>query len=357
MPGFRLGVGPGLGQRVGLGVAVQVVSIAAGRLVLDRARVKRRQLAVGDQRGQRLAVFAATLGAILAVDGVGAVARGEVGSDVVVRRLLALLVEAEELVAAARYAAQVGLAVNSGFRASELALLVPLAFDLEGEGPVVTLGADKTKNGKAAIQPLPQELAEALKGYLNGRPEDAPVWPGNWADDAAKMLRIDLDAAGVPYVVEGPDGPLFADFHALRHTFIALLDRAGATLKEAMQLARHSDPKLTMAVYGRAQLHDLQETVGRLPDTPRASTAAVAARLGATGTEGNPTRARGDCAKDRRRSGTGTEGEVFLLESYRTGESGCVSVRLSEKPRGMRGRNRTGLNPLKREGLRPVAMR
>jgi hypothetical protein len=45
--------------------------------------------------------------------------------------------------------------------------------------------------------------------------------------------------------------------HALRHSHIALLDRSGATLKEAMQLARHSDPKLTMAVYGRAQLHDL----------------------------------------------------------------------------------------------------
>src|SRR5262245_8657481 len=71
------------------------------------------------------------------------------------------------------------------------------------------------------------------------------------------MLRIDLEAAGVPYIVEGPDGPLYADFHSLRDSSIALLDRRGATLKEAMQLARHSDPKLTMAVYGRAQLHDL----------------------------------------------------------------------------------------------------
>src|SRR5262249_19176717 len=70
----------------------------------------------------------------------------------------------------------------------------------------------------------------------------------------------------VPYVVEGPDGPLYADFHALRHSYIALLDRSGATLKEAMQLARHSDPKLTMAVYGRAQLHDLGAAVDRLTE-------------------------------------------------------------------------------------------
>lgn len=32
-----------------------------------------------------------------------------------------------------------------------------------------------------------------------------------------------------------------------------------------MQLARHSDPKLTMARYGRAQIPDLGETVKRMP--------------------------------------------------------------------------------------------
>lgn len=41
---------------------------------------------------------------------------------------------------------------------------------------------------------------------------------------------------------------------------------AGISLKQAMQLARHSDPKLTMARYGRAQLHDLGESVARLPN-------------------------------------------------------------------------------------------
>jgi hypothetical protein len=98
------------------------------------------------------------------------------------------------------------------------------------------------------------------------------------------MLRIDLDAAGIPYTVEGPDGPLYADFHALRHSYIAMLDRSGATLKEAMQLARHSDPKLTMAVYGRAQLHDLAGAVGRLPGL-LGGPEAEAPQLAATGTD------------------------------------------------------------------------
>ena len=119
--------------------------------------------------------------------------------------------------------------------------------------------------------------------YLTDRPTGQPVWPGNWADNAADMLRIDLDTAGVTYVVEGPAGPLYADFHSLRHSFISLLDKSGASLKVAMQLARHSDPKLTMARYGRAQLHDLGQAVDRLPSL---SSSLETEALRATGTEG-----------------------------------------------------------------------
>ena len=76
------------------------------------------------------------------------------------------------------------------------------------------------------------------------------------------MIRLDLDACGIPYRDENG---LVADFHSLHHCFVALLDRAGVSLKQAMQLARHSDPKLTMARYGRAQLHDLAAAVENLP--------------------------------------------------------------------------------------------
>src|SRR5437588_5553516 len=68
-------------------------------------------------------------------------------------------------------------------------------------------------------------------------------------------------------------------------SYIALLDRSGATLKEAMQLARHSDPKLTMAVYGRAQMHDLAGVVGRLPSLGTDRGGNEAHRLAATGTD------------------------------------------------------------------------
>jgi integrase len=176
-------------------------------------------------------------------------------------------------------------ACATGFRAEELACLRPESFDFDAEPPVAVLGAAETKNLKGATQPLPPDVAAALRTYLQGRPAGVPLWPGNWWKRAADMLRIDLDAAGVPYAVEGPDGPLYADFHSLRHSYIALLEKSGATLKEAMQLARHSDPKLTLAVYGRAQLHDLGRAVERLPALmagPEAEVVAVTGTDGAT---------------------------------------------------------------------------
>jgi integrase len=174
-------------------------------------------------------------------------------------------------------------AVYNGFRARELASLTPEAFALGAAGPEVTLGAAFAKNKKTAMQPLPPEVAEALRGYLVEKPAGLPVWPGGWTDKAAEMFQTDLEAAGIPYVIDGHGGPLYADFHALRHTFIAFLDKSGATLKEAMQLARHSDPKLTMAVYGRAQLRDLHGAVAKMPallSPDRPDT------LAATGTDG-----------------------------------------------------------------------
>jgi hypothetical protein len=130
-------------------------------------------------------------------------------------------------------------------------------------------------------------------------------------------MRTDLDAAGVAYIVEGPDGPLYADFHALRHSYIALLEKSGATLKEAMQLARHSDPKLTLAVYGRAQLHDLGRAVERLPALMAGSEGEAVA---ATGTDGA---APGVPAAN---ASTATYGAYRVVTS--APDSGCDFLRL-----------------------------
>ncbi len=131
---------------------------------------------------------------------------------------------------------------------------------------------------------------------MESRQTDDVLWPGTWTEKAAKMLRLDLEGAtalmqaedpnseGIPYETQGPDGPLFADFHSLRHSYIAMLDHAGLTLKQAMQLARHSDPKLTMSRYGRAGLHDLGAAVERMPSLT--SNTAEPESTKATGTDG-----------------------------------------------------------------------
>jgi hypothetical protein len=78
------------------------------------------------------------------------------------------------------------------------------------------------------------------------------------------MLRRDLAADGITYWVEGPDSPLFADFHALRHSYITALGRAGVDLRTAQELAGHSPPILT-ARYSHRWADDLHEGVERLP--------------------------------------------------------------------------------------------
>ena len=123
--------------------------------------------------------------------------------------------------------------------------------------PAVQLAARDDKARRAVVQALPQSAVPFFREYLRGRDENAKIWPGSWKHEPIKMLHIDLAVADIPYSVDGPDGPLFADFHALRHTYIASLDVPGMTPKQAMQLARHKDPALTMNVYGRAQLREL----------------------------------------------------------------------------------------------------
>jgi integrase len=169
------------------------------------------------------------------------------------------------------------VAVGTGFRAKELRALLPDCFDLAAIPPAVILPAEASKNRKGAVQPLSDDLAADLRTYLNGREGKQPVWPGRWHLKAADMLRGDLRAANVPVEVDGPEGVETRDFHALRACYISNVIRAGADLKQAMTLARHSDPRLTAGRYARTRLHDLGAVVNKLPGAtePSSETAAL----------------------------------------------------------------------------------
>ena len=84
----------------------------------------------------------------------------------------------------------------TGFRAAELSSLCPADFDLHSEPATATLSANRAKNGKTAVQPLPPDVAEFLAGYLTDRPADLPIWPGTWPEKAAEMEVRSLTGAG-----------------------------------------------------------------------------------------------------------------------------------------------------------------
>jgi integrase len=157
-------------------------------------------------------------------------------------------------------------AMGTGFRAGELGRLTPAAFALDADPPTVTCSASYSKNRKCSIQPLAPDVAAAMRVYLEGREPGTLIWPGTWWQRAAEMLCVDLEVAGVPYSIPGPDGPLFADFHAIRHSYITLLVRSGANVKDVQTLARHSTVQLTLGVYSHSGLADRAAAVNNLPN-------------------------------------------------------------------------------------------
>src|SRR5713101_2602674 len=74
----------------------------------------------------------------------------------------------------------------------------------------------------------------------------------------------------------------YADFHALRHSFITMVGKAGVSPKEHQDLARHSTYALTSR-YSHSRLYDLAAAVDALPIPTRPDR--EAATLVATGTD------------------------------------------------------------------------
>jgi integrase len=141
------------------------------------------------------------------------------------------------------------VAMGTGLRLAELQSLTPESFDLDAPQPTVTCLGEHTKNGKEAIQPIRPELAEMLRPWLAGKAPGKPVFAINY-DDAARTVRLDLKAAGI-------DSAASYDFHCLRHTYVTLLIKSGASVKVCQELARHADPKLTMNLYTHLTVHDV----------------------------------------------------------------------------------------------------
>lgn len=161
------------------------------------------------------------------------------------------------------------VSMATGFRAGELRSLTPASFDL-GAG-TVTVRAGYSKRRRADTQHLPPWLVAELREALAG--VDGPPWAGFPAVHPGQVLKLDLEAAGVPYEVPGPDGvtPLYFDFHSLRHWYCtAVANLPGLSPRTLLALTRHSTVELAMKVYAKAQVDQVRAAAHqvRMPAPP-----------------------------------------------------------------------------------------
>jgi integrase len=195
------------------------------------------------------------------------------------------------------------VATMTGLRANELATLRRSAFDFTATTPTVEVEAKNEKAGRGAVLPLHPIVVTRLTAWIEGKNElvdndevsrTALLWPGTWAEKAAKMVRQDLADARAAWLKEVETdedehtrrmksdfltrksaADESVDFHALRHSFITLLASSGVHPKLAQQLARHSTITLTMDRYSHCQLRDLTTAVETLPALTPKSTVAM----------------------------------------------------------------------------------
>lgn len=179
-------------------------------------------------------------------------------------------------------------ALGTGFRALELASLTVGAFDLDADPPTSTIQAADEKRRRGAVQPLPADLVSLLRPWLQDLHADELLWPGRWAEQkrAGRFLQLDMKSARDLWLKETDDADVrsereksdflrwedsqgrFADFHAVRHTYLSRLGRSGASPKVMQMLARHSTVELTLGRYTHAGLFDLSAAIDRLPALP-----------------------------------------------------------------------------------------
>ena len=155
-------------------------------------------------------------------------------------------------------------------------------------------------------QPIRHDLADVLRLRLrlDSKPHDAPVF-ATMPEKTALMIHADLRRARARWIREtrnpaerrerrasdflkvADSAGRVVDFHALRVTFITMLVRSGVSVKAAQELARHSDPKLTMNTYTRLGVTDLAGALEALPSVPTGNPPEREASR-ATGTDDTP---------------------------------------------------------------------
>jgi hypothetical protein len=121
--------------------------------------------------------------------------------------------------------------------------------------------------------------------HLDGKEPNAKAFPMPMNYHASKLIRKDLEAAGIELADAAKRIP---DFHCLRYTFCTNLARAGVHLRTAQGLMRRSAVNLTSRVYTAMGLEtDIEALEKQFDLDAPAIVEQQSEELAATGTEGN----------------------------------------------------------------------
>ena len=177
--------------------------------------------------------------------------------------------------------------VTTGLRRQEAEDLCWGDIRLDAQTPFIKLRAKLTKSRRADSVPLRNDIAEELRVSRGEAKDSDPVFA---SIPTIEEHRAYLVAAGIEW--EDGEGRR-ADLHALRHTYGTLLSNAGVSPREAMELMRHTDLRLTMKVYTDPRIFNLAGAVERLP-MPAVAIARVAKRVANSLSEGQSQSGTGD---------------------------------------------------------------
>jgi len=124
------------------------------------------------------------------------------------------------------------------------------------------VGLAKTPNSEAVLPTAP-EVASALKSWLA---QASYRSDGDFVFASARGGPRDADKLRERVLQPAADRAKLGKigWHSLRHSFATALDVAGARMKVAQELMRHSSITTTMDVYTGAVERDKKETAGRV---------------------------------------------------------------------------------------------
>jgi len=152
------------------------------------------------------------------------------------------------------------LAVWTGLRRNEIRQLTWGDIRLDTLPGHILLRARTTKSKRADSLPIHEQLADELRAWRlrNAGPDDCVVS----TVPHMKTLRADLAFAGIPYKDEAGR---YVDFHSLRVSLSTMLAAHKVSQRAAQALMRHTDPRLTAAVYTDERLLPLAAELHNVP--------------------------------------------------------------------------------------------